>query len=109
TFGPIIGALIGAFILLMAAPWKALLFLIFTVLLQFVDGYIVKPRLFGNTLGVSGLLILISVVVMGNMFGIIGILLAIPVAAILDFLYDEALLPMLEKRKKKNNDPWMLE
>jgi predicted PurR-regulated permease PerM len=105
TFGPIIGGAIGALILLLVKPLHALIFIIFTVVLQFIDPYFIKPRLFGNSLGVSGLLILIAVIVFGSMFGIVGMLLAIPVAAILDFVYHEALLPWLENRavNRKSN------
>lgn len=98
TFGPIIGGAIGTLILLLVKPLHALIFIIFTFVLQFFDAYLIKPKLFGNSLGVSGLLILIAVIVFGNMFGIVGMLLAIPIAAILDFVYHEALLPALEKR-----------
>lgn len=101
TFGPIIGGAIGGFILLLVKPLHALIFIIFTFILQFIDPYVIKPRLFGNSLGVSGLLILISVVVFGNMFGIVGILVSIPIAAIIDFVYWEALLPYLEDRRNK--------
>lgn len=99
TFGPVIGGAIGGFVLLLVNPIHALMFLGFTVVLQFLDGYVIKPKLFGDSLGVSGLLILISVVVCGNMFGIVGILLSIPLAAILDFICRDYLLPALEKRR----------
>ena len=101
NFGPIIGAVIGGFVLLLVKPMHALAFLIFTVVLQTLDGYIIKPKLFGNSLGVSGLLILVSIVVMGNIFGVVGILLSIPVAAILDFIYRDAFLPWLEERGER--------
>ena len=100
TFGPIIGCVIGGFILLLVNPVHALMFVIFTLVLQFLDGYVIKPKLFGNSLGVSGLLIMAAVIVCGNMFGIVGMLLAIPLAAILDFIYRDELLPALEKRRK---------
>ena len=100
TFGPIIGCVIGGFILLLVNPVHALVFVIFTLVLQFLDGYVIKPKLFGNSLGVSGLLIMAAVIVCGNMFGIVGMLLAIPLAAILDFIYRDELLPALEKRRK---------
>ena len=99
TFGPIIGGAVGAFILLLVKPVHALIFIVFTFVLQFIDPYFIKPKLFGNTLGVSGLLILMSVLVCGRMFGMVGILFAIPLAAIIDFVYREWLLVMLEKRK----------
>ena len=99
TFGPIVGGVIGGFILLMVDPKSALVFLIFTLILQLCDGYFIKPKLFGSTLGVPGLLILIAIIVGGRIFGIIGILLAIPFAAICDHFYRENLLPYLEKRR----------
>ncbi len=87
TFGPIVGAIIGAFILVLVNPLHALIFLIFTVILQTVDGYVIKPKLFGNTLGVSAVWILVTLVVGGRMFGVAGIMLAIPFAAIFNFTY----------------------
>ena len=95
SFGPIIGGAIGAFILLLVNPIHALIFIAFTAVLQLLDGYVIKPKLFGDSLGVSGLLILIAIIVFGNIFGIVGILLAIPLAAILDFAYEHSLLPFL--------------
>ena len=100
NFGPIIGAIIGGFILLLVNPTGALIFLAFCVVLQFCDAYSIKPKLFSNSLGVSGLLILVSTIVLGNMFGILGILLAIPVAAILSFLYRDYFLPRQEARRR---------
>ena len=100
TFGPIIGGAIGAFILVLIDPMHALIFIIFTMVLQTFDGYILKPKLFGESLGVSAVVILITIILGGKIFGVIGILLAIPFAAIMTFLYDEVCLPGLERRKK---------
>lgn len=96
NFGPAIGGAVGAFILVLVNPWHALLFLAITLLLQTVDAYILKPKLFSNSLGVSGLLILVASIVFGNFFGLLGVLLAIPAAAILSFLYRDYLLPRQE-------------
>ena len=95
TFGPIVGALIGAFFLVLVKPWYALAFLIFTVVLQTLDGYFIKPRILGDSLGVPPLWILVGVIVGGAMFGIVGILLAIPAVAIIDFLYHDYFQPWL--------------
>ena len=100
TFGPVVGAVIGAFVLFLVHPVDALIFLVFTVLLQAVDGYILKPKLCGKSLGVSALMILIAVIVGGNMFGVIGILLGAPVVAILDDLYHDFFLPWLERKRR---------
>lgn len=99
TFGPIVGCILGAFVLLLVNPWYALWFVIFTIILQTVDGYIIKPRLFGGQLGVPAVWILIAIIVGGRMFGVVGILLSIPAAAIIDFMFKEGLLPLLERRR----------
>ena len=102
TFGPIVGAIIGGFILVLVNPVHALWFLIFTIILQTIDGYILKPKLFGGSLGVPGVWILISIVVGGRIFGVAGILLAIPFAAIVDFIYHD--LIFRESGKKEEMD-----
>ena len=94
-----VGLVSVGFILLLVNPWHALMFLAFTAILQTLDGYVIKPKLFGDSLGVSGLLILCSIVLFGNIFGVVGILLAIPLAAIIDFTYEEGILPLLEMRR----------
>ncbi len=102
NFGPIIGGVVGAFVLLLVNPFHALLFIAFVLLLQFVDGYILKPKLFSGSLGVSGLLILVAGIVLGNLFGVLGMLLSIPAAAILSFVYRDYFLTKQEKRQSEN-------
>lgn len=99
NFGPLIGMVTGSFVLLLVNPLHAAVFLAFSILLQFVDGYILKPKLFSNSLGVSGLLILVAVIVLGNLFGVLGMLLSIPAAAILSFIYQDYFLSRQEMRR----------
>lgn len=101
TFGPIVGAAIGGFILVLVKPWYGLAFIIFTVIIQTIDGYILKPKLFGESLGVSPLMILVSIILGGRLFGVGGILLAIPFAAIIDFVYRDYCLKKLEEKHSK--------
>lgn len=98
TFGPIVGALIGAFILVLVNPWYAFWFIVFTIVLQTIDGYVLKPRLFGESLGVSPLMVLIAIILGGRLFQVVGILLAIPVAAILDFVFKDYVIKKLEEK-----------
>ena len=98
NFGPVIGIAVGGFVLLLVEPQHAILFVVFSLVLQTVDAYILKPKLFASSLGVSGLLILITTIVLGNMFGIFGVLLSIPAAAVLSFLYKDYFLPRRENR-----------
>lgn len=109
TFGPFIGEVLGAFILFFVKPWYALAFFICELVLQVIDGYVIKPKLFGTSLGVSGLLILAGIVVGGRMFGVVGILLAIPFVAILDMLFNEYFIVWLERKKKLKQDARTLE
>ena len=98
TFGPIVGGILGTLFLFIVNPWYALGFALFTLALQTFDGYIFKPKVFGNTFGVSSLMILVAIVVFGKMFGVVGILLAIPLAAILDFVYRDFV-----RRERRDN------
>ena len=100
TFGPMVGAVIGGFILLLANPWYSFFFLLFTAILQTVDAYIIKPKLFGDQLGVSSVLILVFIIVGGKMFGVVGVLLSIPCAAIADFSYHEFFIEKIEEKKR---------
>ncbi|MCR5303241.1 MAG: AI-2E family transporter [Lachnospiraceae bacterium] len=99
TFGPVAGGVIGSIILVFVNHWYAVWFIIFTVVLQTLDGYIIKPKLFGNSLGVPSIAILISIILCGNLMGVWGVLLGIPIAAILDYLYHDYILPRLEKNR----------
>lgn len=100
TFGPIIGAVIGALLLVLVKPSYALWFLIFTIAIQILDAYVIKPRLFSSSFGISAVWTLISITVGGKLFGIVGVLLAIPVAAIISFIYDERFVPWLQKKSE---------
>ncbi len=103
TFGPIAGGVIGGFILILVSPWQTLWFVIFTVILQTIDGYILKPKLFGGTFGVSSLWILICIIIGGRLMGVAGILVAIPFAAIFDFIIRDYFSPWLQRRDEKKD------
>ncbi|MBR6209034.1 MAG: AI-2E family transporter [Oscillospiraceae bacterium] len=99
TFGPMIGAAAGAVILLFHQPFQALWFLLFTVVLQTLDGYVLKPRLFSSSFGIPAVWTLLAIIVFGKLFGIVGVLLSIPVAAVIAMLYKESFLPWLSRRR----------
>lgn len=101
TFGPIVGCVIGAFILVLINPWYALWFILFTIALQTLDGYFIKPKLFGDSLGVPAIWVLVFIIVGGRMFGVWGIMLAIPCAAIVNYIYEDVLLKRMDKKAQK--------
>lgn len=102
TFGPIVGGVLGAVVLLVEDPVAAIIFVVFTLILQTIDGYVVKPKLFGDTLGIPSFLALIAIVLGGKLFGPVGILISIPFTAVLSILYRESFVPWLEKKKNEN-------
>lgn len=104
TFGPMVGGAIGGFIIVLVSPPQALWFLLFTIVLQTIDGYILKPKLFGGTLGIPGVWILVAIIVGGRIFGVMGILLAIPFVAIMDFIYHDFLFKAEIKEEPKKEE-----
>ncbi len=99
TFGPFVGAFIGGFVLLFASPGDVIAFEIFTLILQLCDGYVLKPKLFGDTLGVPGVWMVSGIIVGGELFGVIGILLAVPAVGIINFVYRDY-IELLEAEQK---------
>ena len=85
-FGPIIGAVPGAFILLIVSPMKCLIFVIMVFILQQFDGLILGPKILGDSTGVRPLLILFSITVGGAYFGPLGMFLGVPFFATIQFL-----------------------
>ena len=104
TFGPIVGGLIGAFILVLVNPWYALWFLIFTLVLQTLDGYIIKPKLFGDTFGVPSVWILVMIIVGGRIFGFWGIMLAIPFTAMFAYIFETFIKNLIDKRNEEASE-----
>ncbi len=79
--GAYIGAGVGAFMILTVSPVKALLFLVFIVVLQQLEGNIIYPRVVGSSLGLPGLWVLAAVTVGGGIMGVAGMLLGVPLTA----------------------------
>ena len=79
--GAYIGAGVGAFMILTVDPLQALIFLIFLVLLQQLEGNLIYPKVVGSSLGLPGIWVLAAVTVGGGIMGISGMLLGVPLAA----------------------------
>lgn len=82
-FGPFIGAIPCALLLLLDNPWHALYFLIFILILQQVDGNIIGPKILGNTTGVSSFWVLFSILLFGSLWGIVGMIIAVPLFGVI--------------------------
>ena len=99
NFGPFIGGIPSFLLILIINPMDAVIFGIWTIGLQFIDGNAIKPLLFGDALGLPSAWVLISIVVGGRMFGIAGMVLGAPVATIIFYAIDEYLAKRENEKK----------
>ena len=97
-FGPIIGAVPCAFLILLVNPLQCFYFVIFVICLQQLDGNVIGPKILGNTVGISGFWVLVSITVAAGLFGFAGMLLGVPVFAIIYLLISDAINRSLKKK-----------
>lgn len=83
VFGPFIGAIPSALLIMLDSPSKCLVFVIFIIILQQIDGNIIGPKILGNTVGLSGFWIMFAILFFGTIFGFWGMLLGVPILAML--------------------------
>ncbi len=101
--GAYIGAGVGAFMILMQSPIKALIFLAFILILQQFEGNVIFPRVVGTSLGLPGIWVLAAVTVGGGILGIPGMLFGVPIAAAIYRIVrnDMNKDPVVKKKEKK--------
>jgi predicted PurR-regulated permease PerM len=124
-FGPFIGAVPCLLILFLEKPIYSLMFLIFIIILQQLDGNVIGPKILGNTTGLSGLWVTFAIILFGGIWGITGMIIGVPLFAViydvarklchkgLRFRGREDLIkaymarfhPQPAKEMKENNDP----
>ena len=97
-FGPFIGAIPSALLLLMVDPEQCMWFLVFILALQQFDGNILGPKILGDSTGLASFWVLFAVLVGGGLFGFIGMVIGIPVFAIIYAYATRGINRRLEKR-----------
>lgn len=90
VFGPFIGAIPSAFIVLIAAPEKVIIMLLLILIIQQIDGNYIGPKILGESTGLSALGVFVAIIVMGGYFGIIGMLIGVPTFAVAQYLITKA-------------------
>ena len=101
-FGPVIGAIPCTLLLLLIDPLEALWFVVFIIVLQWFDGNILGPKILGETVGISGFWIMVSVIAGGGFFGIPGMILGVPVFAAVYTLISESAELRIKKKKQRS-------
>ena len=103
VFGSWIGATLGALLCLSRSFPTALLFILFFIILQQIEGNLIYPRVVGKSVGLPGILVFISVLLGASLGGILGIILSVPICSILFVLIKEAVEKRLKKKKALDN------
>ena len=98
-FGPFIGAIPSGILILLVDPSKVIWFALYVLILQQCDGNIIQPSLFGGTMGLPPVWVLMAIIISGGLFQIPGMLLGAPVFAVIYLLFAEF---VSDKLKKKN-------
>ena len=97
-FGAFIGTAIGFILIMMVSPVKAILFVVFIIVLQQIEGNLIYLRVVGKSIGLPGMWVLLSVTVGGSIGGILGMLIATPLCSLLYALFTK----MVNDRLKSN-------
>ena len=97
-FGPFIGAIPSAIILLFISPLKAVIFVVMVFVLQQFDGLILGPKILGDSTGLKPLWIIFAITVGGSIAGVLGMFLGVPAVAFIRYLIQRLINHQLQKR-----------
>ena len=100
-FGPVIGAIPSAFLILLVNPLKCLIFIIFILVLQTLDGYVIGPKILGGSTGMSSFWVVVAILVGGGFGGLLGMFLGVPLCACLRALIKY----LIDRRLRQRNMP----
>lgn len=100
-FGPFIGAIPAAILILMVSPIKCVYFIIFILVLQQFDGNILGPKILGNSTHLSSFWVLFAILLFGGLFGVVGMVIGVPVFAFIYHLIQEWVHSRLKEQKTK--------
>lgn len=100
-FGPIIGTIICAVLLLFVSPMQAIIFVVFGILLQQFESNLIYPKVVGSSVGLSGIWVLLAVSVGGGLFGALGMILGLPVVAIIYRLFADEVHRRIKLKEEK--------
>ena len=98
-FGPYLGAIPSALLLLVIDPMECLYFVIFVIILQQIDGNIIGPAILGDATGLDSIWVVVSLLVFGSLFGVLGMVIAVPLFAVIYKIISELVNFLLKKRE----------
>ena len=100
-FGPYIGAIPSAILILLNDPKKGIYFILFILVLQQVDGNVIGPKILGNSTGLSSFWVVFSILVGGGLFGFVGMIMGVPTFAVIYYI----IMMITDQRLERKNLP----
>ncbi|MCI8407989.1 MAG: AI-2E family transporter [Lachnospiraceae bacterium] len=98
-FGPYIGGAISVVLILLSDPKAGVVFVIFIIILQQIDGNLIGPKILGESTGLSAFWVIFSILVGSGLFGFIGMIFGVPTFAVIYHLLKKFVEKRLEKKK----------
>ena len=108
-FGPFIGAVPSAFLMLIVEPRKVIWLLLFIFLLQQFDGNVLGPKILGDSTGLPAIWVMISIFISGGLFGFVGMLLGVPVFALIYRVVRDSVETKLKRKKMPTDTRYYIE
>lgn len=105
-FGPYIGAIPSALLILLDSPRMGIYFIIFILVLQQIDGNIIGPKILGDSTGLSAFWVVFAILLGGGLFGIVGMILGVPTFAVIYYIADMLINHWLEKKNLPTDDEY---
>lgn len=106
-FGPFIGAIVGGVIVFMINPLDALWFVILCLILQTFDGYILGPKILGDSTGLSNFWVIFAIMLFGGLWGVTGWLIGVPLFAVIYTTFARLINHFLRKNGMCTNSEHM--
>lgn len=101
-FGAFIGAAVGVILLLAVSPIKALVFLVFIIVLQQIETNLIYPKVVGESVGLPGIIVLVAISIGGSVGGVLGMIVGLPIASIVYTLIRASVDKRLKEKNIKN-------
>ena len=101
VFGSLIGTIFGAFLIFMISPIQAIIFVMFIIILQQLEGNLIYPKVVGKSVGLPGIWVLVAVTVGASINGVLGMLLSVPICSIIYSIVANNVKYRLEEKDNK--------
>ena len=102
VFGAFIGTIFGAFLIFMISPLQAIIFVMFIIILQHLEGNLIYPKVVGKSVGLPGIWVLVAVTIGASINGVLGMLLSVPICSIIYSILATNVKYRLEEKNKSN-------